>query len=69
MSSGLCYAFQLLADHPDKLAKLRAEVDAARGTDTSASLDFETLESMDYTNAVVKEVLRLRRASAADRCR
>ncbi|KAF7730132.1 RNA polymerase C-22 sterol desaturase [Apophysomyces ossiformis] len=55
-SSALTWAFQLLADHPDVLEKVRQE---------QATLDTKdvTLERMDksvYLRQVVKEILRLR---------
>lgn len=60
MSSSITFAFQLLADHPEILAKVRAEQVAVRGDDTESSLSLAWLEQMPYTNAVTKEVLRYR---------
>lgn len=56
MSSGLIYAFQHLADHPDIFAKVREEQDRVRGE--SKSMTLELLDEMTYLNAVVKESLR-----------
>lgn len=60
MSSALTYGFQNLADHPEVLAKVRAEQAEVRGDDTTSALTLETLEQMPYINAVVREVLRHR---------
>ncbi|CAM0141436.1 RNA polymerase C-22 sterol desaturase [Umbelopsis sp. WA50703] len=59
-SSALTWAFQLLADHPDVLAKVRAEQIEAREGDLYGDLSYELLEKMPYTRQVVKEILRLR---------
>ena len=61
MSSGITYAFQLLADHPKVLAKLREEQLTIRGPDANAPLTIDILDTLTYTRAVVKEVLRHRR--------
>jgi hypothetical protein len=60
MTSAITFAFQLLADHPEILAKVRAEQDALRGHDVDAALDLDVMDKMTYTRAVMKESLRLR---------
>ena len=59
MSSGLIYAFQHLADHPEVFAKVREEQDRVRG-DNSNPMTLELLNDMPYLNAVVKESLRVK---------
>ena len=59
MSSAIVYAFQLTADHPDVLAKIREEQYRVRGNDLDAPLTLELLDDMVYTRATIKEVLRL----------
>ncbi|EIW67128.1 C-22 sterol desaturase [Tremella mesenterica] len=59
MSSALVYAFQLTADHPEVLEKIREEQYRVRGNDVDASLTLELVDDMVYTRAVIKEVLRL----------
>ncbi|ORY24797.1 putative C-22 sterol desaturase [Naematelia encephala] len=59
MSSAIVYAFQLAADNPDKLAKIREEQYRIRGNDLSAPLTLDLLDDMVYTRATIKEVLRL----------
>lgn len=59
MSSGLIYAFQHLADHPEILAKVREEQDRVRG-DSNNPMTLELLDNMPYLNAVVKESLRVK---------
>ncbi|KAK1829724.1 cytochrome P450 [Podospora conica] len=56
-SSATCWAFQLLAQHPGVLERVRAENVAAREAGRGG---VEMLEGLEYTNAVVREVLRLR---------
>lgn len=60
MSSAIVYTFQLTADHPEILAKVREEQMRVRGGDLDAPLTLDLIEDMVYTRAVVKEVLRLR---------
>ncbi|KAK7998204.1 hypothetical protein PG989_006244 [Apiospora arundinis] len=60
----ITWAFHFLAKHPAVLEKLRAEHDAVFGPDpstTSAALTANPalLNALPYTNAVVKEVIRL----------
>jgi len=59
MSSGLIYAFQHLADHPEIFAKVREEQDRIRG-DINNPMTLELFNDMPYLNAVVKESLRIK---------
>jgi len=59
-SSALTWTFQLLADHPDVLARVREEQITSRNGDLTCDLTLELLEQMPYTRQVVKEILRLR---------
>ncbi|KAJ6438168.1 cytochrome P450 61 [Purpureocillium lavendulum] len=59
-SSATTWLFQILAQRPDVLDRLREENLAARGGDRSRPFELEMLESLPYTNAVVKELLRYR---------
>ncbi|RUS21088.1 cytochrome P450 [Endogone sp. FLAS-F59071] len=59
-TSAVTWAFQLLADHPDVLAKVRQEQEEIRDGDYQKELTYDMLEKMGYTRQVVKEVLRLR---------
>ena len=59
MSSAIVYMFQLTADHPDVLAKIREEQYRVRGNDVDAPLTLELLDDMIYTRAVIKEVMRI----------
>ncbi|KAM6498365.1 cytochrome P450 sterol C22-desaturase [Amanita muscaria] len=60
MSSGLIYGFQHLADHPEILAKVRAEQERIRGGDFEKPMTLELLEQMPYLQAVVKESMRVK---------
>ncbi|WVQ81465.1 hypothetical protein IAT38_003589 [Cryptococcus sp. DSM 104549] len=60
MSSAIVYSFQLTADHPEVLAKIREEQYRVRGNDLERPLSLEMVDDMVYTRAVVKEVLRYR---------
>ncbi|KAG8809838.1 RNA polymerase C-22 sterol desaturase [Serendipita sp. 399] len=60
MSSGVIYAFQHLADHPEILKKVREEQKAVRGDDYSKPLTLENIDDMPYLKAVIKESLRLK---------
>ncbi|KAG8771852.1 RNA polymerase C-22 sterol desaturase [Serendipita sp. 397] len=60
MSSGVIYAFQHLADHPEILAKVREEQKVARGADYAKPLTLEMVDNMPYLKAVIKESLRLK---------
>lgn len=59
-SSSTTWLFQVLAQRPDVLNRLREENLAVRGGDRKKSLDLAMFESLTYTNAVVKELLRYR---------
>lgn len=59
MSSAIVWAFQLTADNPEVLAKIREEQFRVRGGDVDAPLTLDLVEDMVYTRAVIKEVLRL----------
>ncbi|KAI0754321.1 cytochrome P450 [Daedaleopsis nitida] len=55
-STALASTLQLLAEHPDVQMKLRSEiVEASNGED----LDYDTLVSLPYLDAVCRETLRL----------
>lgn len=60
MTSSLTSIFQLVADHPEVMQKIRAEQDVVRGADLEADVTIDQLDQMPYTRAVVKETLRLR---------
>jgi C-22 sterol desaturase len=57
-SSATTWLFQVLAQRPDVLDRLRQENLDARGGDKNKSCDQSMLESLTYTNAVIKELLR-----------
>lgn len=59
-SSASTWLFQLMADRPDILDKLRAEQLRVRGGDKHVPLTMDLMEQMVYTRAVVKETLRYR---------
>lgn len=59
-SSAATWLFQIVADRPDVLEKLREENMRVRKGDKNARLTMDMLESMTYTRAVVKEQLRYR---------
>ncbi|CAL5874788.1 uncharacterized protein PFLUO_LOCUS9090 [Penicillium psychrofluorescens] len=59
-SSATTWLFQVLAQRPDVLDRLREENLAARGGDRHKLFDLPMLESLTYTNAVIKELLRHR---------
>ncbi|KAI9268198.1 cytochrome P450 [Phascolomyces articulosus] len=60
-SSALTWAFQLLADHPDVLDRVREEQIRVRGLDNlDQHLTLELMEASPYLRQVVKEILRLR---------
>jgi C-22 sterol desaturase len=59
MSSAIVFAFQLTADHPEILAKIREEQYRVRGNDIDAPLSLELIDEMVYTRATIKEVLRI----------
>lgn len=59
-SSASTWLFQLMADRPEILAKVRAENLAARNGDRDEKFSMDLLEKLKYTRAVVKETLRYR---------
>jgi sterol 22-desaturase len=58
MSSGLIYAFQHFADHPEVLAKVREEQHRVRGGDYNRPMTLEMLDEMPYLRAAIRESLR-----------
>lgn len=63
-SSTICYVFYYLSKHPDALAKIRKEHDDVFGTDLNAVAeqlrqDGHLLNKLEYTLAVIREVLRM----------
>ncbi|OOF99026.1 hypothetical protein ASPCADRAFT_204691 [Aspergillus carbonarius ITEM 5010] len=59
-SSAATWLFQIMAQRPDVLDRVREENLKVRNGDIHASVDLDQLESMAYTRAVVKELLRYR---------
>jgi len=59
-SSACTWLFQLMADRPEWLEKVREENLRLRDGDKNKRLDMNMLESMVQTRAVVKEMLRYR---------
>lgn len=59
-SSASTWLFQLMADRPEILDRVRAENLAVRGGDRDVRFSMDILEKMTYTRAVVKEILRYR---------
>lgn len=59
-SSATTWLFQTLAQRPDVLGRLREENLAARDGDPRRAFDLPMLESLPYTSAVVRELLRHR---------
>lgn len=59
-SSSTTWLFQVLAQRPDVMDRVREENLAARGGDKARPLDLAMFDSLTYTNAVVKELLRYR---------
>ncbi|KAF3394202.1 Cytochrome P450 61 [Penicillium rolfsii] len=59
-SAASTWLFQLMADRPEILDKVREENLAVRNGDRSVPISMELLEQMTYTRAVVKETLRYR---------
>ncbi|GKT49643.1 putative sterigmatocystin biosynthesis peroxidase stcC [Colletotrichum spaethianum] len=63
-ASALCFMFKVLQDNPGSLAKVRAEHDEILGPDAEKAADIlsnspQLLNSLRYTQAVIKETLRL----------
>lgn len=59
-SSLACWLFQIVADRPDVLAKIREEQLRVREGDINKRLDIDLVDKMEYTHMVVKETLRYR---------
>ena len=68
-SSALTWAFQLLADHPDVLDRVREEQIRIRGADNlNQALSLELMDASVYLRQVVKEILRLRPPVLMGKC-
>lgn len=59
-TASLVWTVTLMAEHPEVLAKVRAEQLLIRGRDLEAPISGEQLNEMKYTRQVVKEILRYR---------
>lgn len=59
-SSAATWLFQTLAQRPEMLDRIREENLAVRGGDKSKRLNMDSLESLTWTRACVKELLRYR---------
>ena len=59
-SSACTWLFQLMADRPEILDRVRTENLAARNGDKNVRFSMDLLEKLTYTRAVVKETLRYR---------
>ncbi|KAJ2902572.1 uncharacterized protein MKZ38_000332 [Zalerion maritima] len=59
-SSAATWLFQIAAQRPDVLDRIREENIKARDGDAMAPVNMDQLESMKYTRAVVRELLRYR---------
>jgi sterol 22-desaturase len=59
-SSACTWLFQIMAQRPDILDKIREENLRVRGGDRNLRLTMSDLESLTYTRAVIKELLRYR---------
>ncbi|KAJ5477429.1 Cytochrome 61 [Penicillium diatomitis] len=59
-SAASTWLFQLMADRPEVLHKVREENLAVRNGDPSVPISMDLLDQMTYTRAVVKETLRYR---------
>lgn len=59
MTSAIIYLFQLMADHPEILAKVREEQYRIRGADIEGPTSLDMVDDMVYTRACIKESLRL----------
>jgi C-22 sterol desaturase len=59
-SSAATWLFQTMAQRPDVLDRVREENLKIRGGDKNKTLTMDTLESLTYTRAVVRELLRYR---------
>ncbi|OAY67889.1 Cytochrome P450 710A1 [Ananas comosus] len=59
-TSSLCWAVALLDAHPEVLARVRDEVAARWSPESGEPIPAEALREMRYTEAVAREVVRLR---------
>lgn len=59
-SSACVWLFQLMADNPEMLDKVREDALRAKGGDVDSPLTVDIMDQMKYTRAVVKETLRYR---------
>jgi len=59
-SSATTWLFQIMAQRPEILDRIREEALNVRHGERHSSISLNDLESMAYTNAVIKEVLRYR---------
>ena len=59
-SSAATWLFQIMAQRPDVLDRVREENMKVRNNDPNAELNMDQLESLKYTRAVVRELLRYR---------
>lgn len=59
-SSAATWLFQIMAQRPDVLDRIRDENLKGRNGDIHAAVNLEQLEDMKYTRAVVRELLRYR---------
>ena len=59
-SSLACWIFQIVADRPDVLEKIREEQLRVRNNDPTVPLTVDLIDEMKYTYMVVKETLRYR---------
>ncbi|ODV95315.1 hypothetical protein PACTADRAFT_50055 [Pachysolen tannophilus NRRL Y-2460] len=59
-SSACCWLFQIVADRPDIMAKIREEQLRVRNNDPNVKLTGSLIDEMKYTYCVVKETLRYR---------
>lgn len=59
-SSATTWLFQIIADRPDVMKKIREEQLRVRNYDLNTPLDLDLVDQMHYTRMVVKEALRYR---------
>ncbi|KAJ9224056.1 hypothetical protein DTO207G8_4298 [Paecilomyces variotii] len=59
-SAASTWLFQVMADRPEVLDKVREENLRARGGDRNVKLSMDLMDNLPYTRAVVKEILRYR---------
>lgn len=59
-SSAVTYLFQIMAQRPDVLDKVRAENLALRAGDRSKRVNMDDMDKLVYTRGVIRELLRYR---------